>query len=81
MRNESGARTLPVRFEGVTPGLFRDGTNVIASGRLGSDGVFRATELMTKCPSKYEGVETPHGENAEKVSGSPPAPAAAPLGT
>jgi cytochrome c-type biogenesis protein CcmE len=62
MRSGTGETVLPVKFKGVTPALFRDGTNVIASGRLGDDGVFKATELMTKCPSKYEGMETPHGE-------------------
>ena len=77
MRNETGEKAIPVSFKGVTPGLFRDGTNVIASGRLGDDGVFHATDLMTKCPSKYEGMDNPHGD-------TPPAPGAAaspPVGT
>ncbi len=62
MRNETGDRSVPVVFSGVTPGLFRDGTSVVVSGRLGEDGVFAARELMTKCPSKYEGMESPHQE-------------------
>lgn len=77
MRCGTGERTLPVSFKGVTPGLFRDGTNVIASGRLDDEGIFRATELMTKCPSKYEGMETPHGEKGA----APPLAASPPLGT
>lgn len=64
IRDEAGALTLPVRFSGVTPGLFRDGTSVVAGGRLAEDGTFAATDLMTKCPSKYEGMPTPHGDQA-----------------
>jgi len=60
-RDEKDERSLPVSYKGVTPDLFREGTSVIAAGRLDADGTFIATELMTKCPSKYEGVETPHG--------------------
>lgn len=80
MRNESGERTIPVSYKGVTPGLFRDGTNVIASGRLDSEGVFRATELMTKCPSKYEGMDAPHPEGIvpHAAEGPPPAAGATP---
>lgn len=77
MRDSAGTRTLPVTFKGVTPGLFRDGTNVVAAGRLGDDGVFRATELMTKCPSKYEGMDAPHGQ---APPGQTPA-ASPPMGT
>jgi cytochrome c-type biogenesis protein CcmE len=76
MRNGGGDHVLSVSYKGVTPGLFRDGTNVIAAGRMGEDGVFHATELMTKCPSKYEGMKNPHGE---RPPGSPPA--ASPVGT
>jgi cytochrome c-type biogenesis protein CcmE len=60
IRDETGDRSLPVRYRGVLPDMFREGSNVIAGGRLGEDGVFTANDVMTKCPSKYEGVETPH---------------------
>ena len=57
MRNEDATKTLPMRYQGVTPDLFREGSAVVASGRLAGDGTFEATDLMTKCPSKYEGME------------------------
>lgn len=57
MRNEAATLSQPMRFRGVLPDLFREGQNVTAAGRLGDDGVFQADELMTKCPSKYEGAE------------------------
>jgi cytochrome c-type biogenesis protein CcmE len=73
IRDEKSAHVLPVRYSGVTPGLFREGTSVIASGRLDDDGLFHATELMTKCPSKYEGVETPHAAPEDPPASRPAA--------
>jgi cytochrome c-type biogenesis protein CcmE len=45
---------LPVRYHGVKPDMFQPGVEVIAEGRLGHDGVFAASALMTSCPSKYQ---------------------------
>src|SRR5262249_22131483 len=35
------------------PDLLKDEAQAIMTGKLGSDGVFRADELLLKCPSKY----------------------------
>jgi cytochrome c-type biogenesis protein CcmE len=46
-----------VRHKGPKPDTFRDLAEVVAQGRLGREGdeyVLDATELMAKCPSKYE---------------------------
>jgi cytochrome c-type biogenesis protein CcmE len=32
----------------------RDEAQAIMTGRLGSDGIFYAEELLLKCPTKYE---------------------------
>jgi cytochrome c-type biogenesis protein CcmE len=77
IRDEKATLFLPVRYHGVTPDLFREGTNVIAAGKLGEDGVFAAHDLMTKCPSKYEGVKTPHGEGMPAASPESSAPSTA----
>jgi cytochrome c-type biogenesis protein CcmE len=38
-----------------TPDLFRDGAEVVVEGRLsGEEGVFHATNVLAKCPSKFE---------------------------
>ena len=46
---------LTVAYEGrdPPPDTFRDGAQALADGRLGSDGVFHATEIQAKCASKY----------------------------
>lgn len=45
---------LPVVYKGVKPDTFEQGESVVAEGRLGSDGVFQASSILVKCPSKYE---------------------------
>jgi cytochrome c-type biogenesis protein CcmE len=49
-----GARTFPVVYRGIAPDTFTDGVDVVVEGRLGRDGVFRATTLLAKCASRYE---------------------------
>jgi cytochrome c-type biogenesis protein CcmE len=45
--------SVPVDYSGTLPDIFRPGITVVAEGRLGSDGVFHATTLLAKCPSKF----------------------------
>jgi len=46
---------LPVSYTGVVPDPFREGREVIVTGRLDDDGTFMAEKdsLITKCPSKF----------------------------
>jgi cytochrome c-type biogenesis protein CcmE len=48
--------TLPVVYSGIEPlpDTFKGGAQALADGKLGSDGVFRATAIQAKCASKYE---------------------------
>lgn len=41
-------------YHGARPDLLRDEAQAILTGKLGSDGVFYADELLLKCPTKYE---------------------------
>ena len=49
-----GTNILPVAYNGILPDMFEKSTQVIAEGKLGSDGVFHASLVMAKCPSKYD---------------------------
>jgi cytochrome c-type biogenesis protein CcmE len=53
LRDVKGKATIPVVFHGSVPDLFRKGRDVVAEGKV-RDGVFLATSLSTKCPSKYQ---------------------------
>jgi cytochrome c-type biogenesis protein CcmE len=56
------ANRVQVRVEGqVKPDLLRHEAQAIMTGRLGEDGIFRATELSLKCPTRFEEAQ-PHGE-------------------
>jgi len=54
VRDRNGEASLPVVYEGVVPDPFREGREVIVSGRV-EDGTFVAERdsLVTKCPSKF----------------------------
>lgn len=45
---------LPIHYTGVKPDMFQPGVDVIVEGRIGQDGIFVASVLMTSCPSKYQ---------------------------
>ncbi|MEA2543971.1 MAG: cytochrome c-type biosis protein CcmE [Acidobacteriaceae bacterium] len=51
---EQGHR-LRVSYQGIEPppDTFKDGSQALAMGTYGRDGVFHATELQAKCASKY----------------------------
>jgi cytochrome c-type biogenesis protein CcmE len=51
-----GTRQFPVTYVGLVPDTFTDASEieVIVEGKYGKDGVFRATEVLAKCGSRYE---------------------------
>jgi cytochrome c-type biogenesis protein CcmE len=52
--DRDGSDALPVRYTGTVPDPFRDGREVIVTGKL-EEGTFVAEHdtLITKCPSKF----------------------------
>ena len=54
IRDREGSAKVPVVYTGVVPDPFREGREVIVSGKL-QQGVFVAERdsLVTKCPSKF----------------------------
>ena len=52
LKDEQG-RTVPVELAGAKPNNFEISVSVVAKGRM-DNGVFKATMVLTKCPSKYE---------------------------
>lgn len=45
---------LPVVYKGVVPDAFKPGGDVVVEGKYSGTGVFEATNLLAKCPSKFE---------------------------
>jgi cytochrome c-type biogenesis protein CcmE len=52
-RVTDGANVIPVTYQGVLPDLFREGQGVVTMGRLGIDGVFRASEVLARHDETY----------------------------
>ena len=52
-----GGKNMPVQYHGAQPSGFKAGSSILVEGKYGSDGVFRASQLILKCPSKYEALE------------------------
>jgi cytochrome c-type biogenesis protein CcmE len=46
-------RDVPVVYSGVVPDLFRENQGVVAHGKLGTDGVFVADEILAKHDENY----------------------------
>jgi cytochrome c-type biogenesis protein CcmE len=65
------AQSVPVVYKGILPDLFREGKGVVAEGRLGGDGVFRASQVLAKHDENYMPPEAAHAvEQAQKAQRS-----------
>jgi cytochrome c-type biogenesis protein CcmE len=53
-RVEDGNASIPVVYEGVVPDTFENGIEIVVEGSYSPAGLFEATVLLPKCPSKYE---------------------------
>ena len=46
-------KTIPVRYQGILPDLFKEGKGVVAQGSLGADGIFVACDVLAKHDENY----------------------------
>jgi cytochrome c-type biogenesis protein CcmE len=47
------AKTIPVTYTGLLPDLFKEGKGVVAQGKLGADGIFKADQVLAKHDENY----------------------------
>ena len=47
------AKEIPVTYKGILPDLFKEGKGVVAEGKLGSDGLFTASQVLAKHDENY----------------------------
>lgn len=78
-----GAKTITVIYKGILPDLFKEGKGVVAQGKVHSDNIFHAEEVLAKHDENYM---PPEAAEALKQAGSqsgvpviPPRPAAIPV--
>ncbi len=62
-----GAQVVTVQYTGILPDLFREGEGVVAQGKLGTDNLFMAEEVLAKHDETYMPPEVADAlEKAEK---------------
>ena len=59
--------TIPVRYTGILPDLFREGQGTISVGKLDSDGVFVANKVLAKHDENYMPPEVADALNKQKA--------------
>lgn len=68
------ATTIPVTYRGILPDLFKEGRGCVAQGKVGSDGVFYADQIMAKHDENYMPPEAAkaleQGKDINKVKNS-----------
>jgi cytochrome c-type biogenesis protein CcmE len=52
--SDSSLPRLKVVYHGALPDLMKDEAQAILTGKLASDGTFNASELLLKCPTRYQ---------------------------
>ena len=80
------AHAIPVTYTGLLPDLFKEGKGVVAEGKLGTDGVFRANQVLAKHDENYMPPEAAeaiknaasHKEQSTATLAMPPAKGARP---
>lgn len=63
------AREVAVRYTGILPDLFNEGQGVVTKGKLGTDGVFYAEEVLAKHDEAYMPPEVEDAIKAAEKSG------------
>lgn len=61
-----GKARVPVRYSGIVPALFVEGSGVVADGKLAPDGTFVADQLLAKHDEKYVPRELQDMTDAQK---------------
>jgi len=69
------AEVVPVSYTGILPDLFREGQGIVAMGRINSDGLFVADEVLAKHDENYMPPEVADALNAAHEAGKTGMPA------
>lgn len=70
-------KTMPVIYKGILPDLFKEGKGVVAQGKLESDNIFHAEEVLAKHDENYmppEAKDALAKAGAAKAGGVQPGP-------
>ena len=60
------AANVPVVYKGILPDLFKEGRGCVAQGKMSSDGVFQADQVLAKHDENYMPPEAGHAIDKAK---------------
>ncbi|MCP1675850.1 cytochrome c-type biogenesis protein CcmE [Natronocella acetinitrilica] len=63
------AHSVAVEYTGMLPDLFREGQGVVAHGRIGTDGIFRAEQVLARHDENYMAPEVAAALKAQGYTG------------
>ena len=66
-RVTDGTKNVPVRYHGILPDMFREGTSIVATGRMQA-GAFEASEVLAKHDETYMPPEVAKGMSPEMLA-------------
>jgi len=75
------SKTMQVKYKGILPDLFKEGKGVVAQGKLNSENVFVAEEVLAKHDENYmppeakDALDAAAKAKAEAISAAPMTPA------
>lgn len=72
-----GKGRVPVQYRGIVPDLFKEGSGMVADGRLDATGTFVADRILAKHDERYMPPQM-DGKIAPGAGAKPAGPAAAP---
>lgn len=61
-------KEVPVVYTGILPDLFREEKGVVAQGKIGTDGIFHADEVLAKHDENYMPPEAQHALDQARKS-------------
>ena len=62
------AANVPVVYKGILPDLFKEGRGCVAQGKIGSDGVFQADQVLAKHDENYMPPEAGQAIDKAKIA-------------
>jgi len=62
------AQSIPVVYKGILPDLFKEGKGCVAQGKVGSDGVFYADQVLAKHDENYMPPEAGQAIDSAKAA-------------
>ena len=65
------AKDIPVAYTGILPDLFKEGKGAVVQGKLGTDGLFTASEVLAKHDENYMPPAAQHAlDQAKRAEGA-----------